>query len=807
MTSPLVKPAHALSENLLQNPGFEDSLSGWTTSVGTAVYTDDPTTSNSGCCSVRGIEINTGSLGTLYQDVTAVTSPEDQYQISGWIKTSDVVTIPTGGGAAIGLSYVVSGGYTPADGGVKSIGFVSGTQDWTFFQSDVFTLPSMPSDASALYFSIDFSVAAGTAWWDNLSLVCVSCAPPGTGSLAITMGGLPSSLSAEVSVTGPGGYSALPTIAGGATDTLTGLTPGTYTVTGGLTVGYQPTQASYSQTVTAGSTTSVTVQYASVCQGTDIMILEITPNQGPNNPENPISITGCGFTPGSDSPDEVTFKGSGPFGLDQTFYCNVEIECTVSSDTVIYLNTPLTFAVGPIEVIIENSNTGVQSSQSCSSDQVPCDEFLFLPPPPSCYELTSVPVPDTTVTLGDNTQLSVELSGNLVPSSGAEVCWSATNAWDPTTYKIDGQGIFELYLDAKVSLTQTSDSTTVGKDSPVAFTPAIPIPGTPLSVAPAYTFSVGLSTAFSVDLYYDATINLGDLSVQVSPSDQLVASLPNPNCASSLLPLGLRGTQDSNCIAHSTPNCNGEDSTKCSLKVSWMAEASVGVELIIGVQPVLDAYVYTGAYLQYQLQCLPCSDSLMGGVKLDAGMTVLTYDLPSVEVQLVQPYTVLPCVFFCDMEISVDSPVNFLITAPDGQQAGFAADGSEITGIPAANLIGPCSPQSEDAVRVGIPSPIPGQYTVTMYPSCADSSGSQFTINVQGPSGSQSYSGTVYQGGAAQDIFATLGSDGGVTISTGPTTSNGVPEFPAGSMLLVALIATVLVGWSAHRRRKLLLSD
>lgn len=84
-----------------------------------------------------------------------------------------------------------------------------------------------------------------------------------TGNLAITISGIPSTSSVEVYVTGPNGYSALPNIAGGATDTLTGLTPSTYTLEPGLTAGYQPTQGSYTETVSSGATTSVTITYES----------------------------------------------------------------------------------------------------------------------------------------------------------------------------------------------------------------------------------------------------------------------------------------------------------------------------------------------------------------------------------------------------------------------------------------------------------------------------------------------------------------------------------------------------------------
>lgn len=154
-----------ISNNLLVNPGFESGLTGWSTSQGTAVYSIDNMTLYSGFFSCRGVETGIGSLGRLYQDVTNITSSGNQYQISGWIKTSGV-----NGSVVIGLDYVDADGWTPEDGYVYEIGYVSGTQDWTFFQSDWLILPPMPSDAQALWFLFDFNNGAGTAWFDDVSL-------------------------------------------------------------------------------------------------------------------------------------------------------------------------------------------------------------------------------------------------------------------------------------------------------------------------------------------------------------------------------------------------------------------------------------------------------------------------------------------------------------------------------------------------------------------------------------------------------------------------------------------------------------
>jgi len=163
------------SRNLVENPRFEDELEHWSISEGTATYTADDSTLRSGLCSAKGIELNEGSLGRLYQDVTGLVSAGGKYKISGWIKTQNVV-----GWVVIALDYVASSGWTPGDGYVREIGYVTGTQDWTYYESDVFTLPPMPGDASAVWFLFDFNAGKGTAWWDDVSLMEV--APPYVGA-------------------------------------------------------------------------------------------------------------------------------------------------------------------------------------------------------------------------------------------------------------------------------------------------------------------------------------------------------------------------------------------------------------------------------------------------------------------------------------------------------------------------------------------------------------------------------------------------------------------------------------------------
>lgn len=85
---------------------------------------------------------------------------------------------------------------------------------------------------------------------------------PTLGGLTVTISGLPGGTNATVLVTGPGGFSQNLT----ATTTLSGLTPGSYTIAasnvsnGGTT--YTPAPPSQSRTVSAGATASATVVYS-----------------------------------------------------------------------------------------------------------------------------------------------------------------------------------------------------------------------------------------------------------------------------------------------------------------------------------------------------------------------------------------------------------------------------------------------------------------------------------------------------------------------------------------------------------------
>ena len=148
--------------NLLVNPGFEQGLGHWNSTGGSANYIWD---NMGGDYCIKGIETTKWNLGRLYQDVTEKIEAGERYKIGGWLKTENVE-----GSVVIGLNYVLPSGWTPADGYVKEIGHVRGTTDWTYYESEWFTLPPMPEDGVAAWFLFDFNNGKGTAYWDDVSL-------------------------------------------------------------------------------------------------------------------------------------------------------------------------------------------------------------------------------------------------------------------------------------------------------------------------------------------------------------------------------------------------------------------------------------------------------------------------------------------------------------------------------------------------------------------------------------------------------------------------------------------------------------
>ena len=122
---------------------------------------------------------------------------------------------------------------------------------------------------------------------------------PTTGGLTVTVAGLPSGQIAAVTVTGPGGFSQALT----ATQTLSGLAPGTYTVAAASVSGAQgtwaPGTASSSATVVAGSSTSATVTYAEEFGSLTVTVsglpggvdAAVTVEGGPGSVRSPVTET------------------------------------------------------------------------------------------------------------------------------------------------------------------------------------------------------------------------------------------------------------------------------------------------------------------------------------------------------------------------------------------------------------------------------------------------------------------------------------------------------------------------------------
>lgn len=126
-----------------------------------------------------------------------------------------------------------------------------------------------------------------------LALLAAACggsdpSGPSTGSLALAVSGLPSGTAAAITITGPGGYSH----ASEGSETLSGLTPGAYTVAADPVTSngqsFAPTQSVQSITVEQ-SATAVTAQVAYGASGAS---LTITITGIPSGTAASVTVTG-----------------------------------------------------------------------------------------------------------------------------------------------------------------------------------------------------------------------------------------------------------------------------------------------------------------------------------------------------------------------------------------------------------------------------------------------------------------------------------------------------------------------------------
>ncbi len=200
------------------------------------------------------------------------------YSVSSGALSIVVEGLPTGAAAAIGvtgpqgfhadvavsatLAGLVPGTYSISAGNVSAGGIVF--------------VPTLTEQSAAVLASL-------------VPLVRTVTYTQATGSLSISVAGLPGSLPGSVAVSGPGGFNQQLT----ATQTLAGLVPGTYTisafsVTGG-SVTYNPSPVSQNVAVTFGSTASAGVTY-SVVTGS----LQLTVSGLPGGVPASVNITGPG---------------------------------------------------------------------------------------------------------------------------------------------------------------------------------------------------------------------------------------------------------------------------------------------------------------------------------------------------------------------------------------------------------------------------------------------------------------------------------------------------------------------------------
>ncbi len=123
-------------------------------------------------------------------------------------------------------------------------------------------------------------------------VACIACggSSPQSGSLLVTISGLPASTNASVTVTGPGGFNQTVT----ATQTLSGLTPGSYTVTANNVTAapysYGGIVAGSPATVSSSAQASATVTYAAITGAIQLTITGL-PTPGTNAS---VTVTGPG---------------------------------------------------------------------------------------------------------------------------------------------------------------------------------------------------------------------------------------------------------------------------------------------------------------------------------------------------------------------------------------------------------------------------------------------------------------------------------------------------------------------------------
>lgn len=162
-------------KNFVQNPSFSERLTSWYSTGGSLACKAVKDTAGRSHC-LMCIEERKDNLGRVYQDLTPFLSigkltPGKKYELSAFLRTKDVEADESfRKGVVVGVSYVDEDGWTPQIREFQcEVGNLISTQEWTY-DSRSFILDPMPFDCVFLWIYVDFNVAKGKAWVDDISL-------------------------------------------------------------------------------------------------------------------------------------------------------------------------------------------------------------------------------------------------------------------------------------------------------------------------------------------------------------------------------------------------------------------------------------------------------------------------------------------------------------------------------------------------------------------------------------------------------------------------------------------------------------
>lgn len=161
--------------NLLINPGFESGDTGWFKwQSGTgATFSSSEVGRTGNAASIEYVTLESKKIAQWMQDV--LVTPGKTYKISGWIKTSSIVTSGTGG-VYIDVNWKDTNHKYLDSTSVMDP--VIGTTNWTYYEKDVI------APLNAVYGSPTLQIydSSGKAWFDDISFIGdTTSIPPGGG--------------------------------------------------------------------------------------------------------------------------------------------------------------------------------------------------------------------------------------------------------------------------------------------------------------------------------------------------------------------------------------------------------------------------------------------------------------------------------------------------------------------------------------------------------------------------------------------------------------------------------------------------